>query len=439
MSPIQYRRSVALLAAAAFAISSCGGGGSGGSTGSTAACNTQAVLSGATGLPTTGNVVPMTVDGGPVVNGGLAGTINQAYVTITICAPGSTNCQNYDHIWVDTGSSGLRLFCSAFAATLPTSQLNGNVVANCEQFINSYVWGAVRVADVKIAGESASSVPIQVIGDTTVPASAPSSCASGTAINSVGGMNGMGANGILGIGVFQEDCGLGCQNNSPPPASFYYTCPGGTCSSVNMAIASQLQNVVGLFPVDNNGTLIQMPSLPTGSAPTATGSLIFGIDTQSNNMLGNALVFAVSPDNVPSLTPGFIDTTTTYGDMSEPASYIDSGSNGFFFNDPALTLCTGTSSGFYCPTSTTPLSATMKSYVGSTNLTSFTYNFDIADILSSTDIAFNDVGGPSGACTNTPCTFDWGLPFFYGRNVFTAIEGMTIGGNLGPFFAASTP
>jgi hypothetical protein len=438
MSPIQYRQSVALLAAAAFAISSCGGGGgSGGSSGSTAACNTQAALSGATGLPTTGNVVPMTVDGGPVVNGSLAGTINQAYVTITICAPGSTNCQNYDHIWVDTGSTGLRLFCSAFAATLPASQINGNAVANCEQFITSYTWGAVRVADVRIAGESAGSVPIQVIGDTSVPASAPSSCASGTAINSVSGTNnGMGANGILGIAVFQQDCGPGCAAPNAPPNAFYYTCPGGTCAAVNMPTASQLQNVAGLFPVDNNGTLIQMPSLPSGSAPTATGSLIFGIDTQSNNMLGTALVFAVSPATGPN--PGFIDTTTTYGDMSEPASYIDSGSNGFFFNDP-LTPCTGTSSGFYCPSTTTPLSATMKSYVGSTNLTSFTYNFNIANISSSTNLAFDDVGGPAGACSAAGCTFDWGLPFFYGRSVFTAIEGKTIGGNLGPFFAASTP
>jgi len=436
MSPIQYRRSVALLAAAAFAISSCGGGGSGGSTGSTAACDTQAVLSGATGLPTTGNVVPMTVDGGPVVNGSLAGTINQAYVTITICAPGSTNCQNYDHIWVDTGSTGLRLFCSAFAATLPASQINGNVVANCEQFITSYVWGAVRVADVKIAGETASSVPIQVIGDTSVPASAPSSCASGTAINSVSGMtNGMGANGILGIAVFQQDCGGGCATNVPAPAAFYYTCPGGSCAAVNMPTASQLQNVAGLFPVDNNGTLVQMPSLPTGGAPTATGSLIFGIDTQSNNQLGTALVFSVSPDTTSN--PGFISTTTTYGDMSEPASYIDSGSNGFFFNDPAIAAC---SSGFFCPPSPVMLSATMSSYQGSTNLTSFTYNFNIADVSSSmNNIAFNDVGGSVGACSNAGCTFDWGLPFFYGRSVFTGLEGKTIGGNLGPFFAASTP
>ena len=31
--------------------------------------------------------------------------------------------------------------------------------------------------------------------------------------------------------------------------------------------------------------------------------------------------------------------------------------------------------------------------------------------------------------------FDLGLPFFYGQNVFTAIEGNTVSGTMGPLFA----
>jgi Protein of unknown function (DUF3443) len=56
-------------------------------------------------------------------------------------------------------------------------------------------------------------------------------------------------------------------------------------------------------------------------------------------------------------------------------------------------------------------------------------------------LAFNNVGGPSGTCNNTtiPCTFAWGMPFFYGRNVFTALDQTTISGHNGPFFAATTP
>jgi hypothetical protein len=32
-------------------------------------------------------------------------------------------------------------------------------------------------------------------------------------------------------------------------------------------------------------------------------------------------------------------------------------------------------------------------------------------------------------------SFDFGLPFFYGRSVYTAIEGRTAGSTTGPYFA----
>ncbi len=416
---------LALLTSAAAVVSACGGGSSSSSS--------------PPPPPPTANVAAMIVDGGPVVNGMPIGTINQGYVTITVCVPGTSTCQNIDHVWVDTGSAGLRLITSAFTSQLPATMQGADTVANCVQFVNAFSWGAVRTADVKIAGESASSVPIQVIGDTAVPATAPSSCGSMNPLNTAAQL---GANGLLGVGVFRQDCGLGCETNVPAPPGFYYTCPAGSCAPVNMAVSAQLQNIVGLFgPVngvsDNNGVLLQLPSLPASGMATATGSLIFGIGTRSNNALGSAVVFAVGP------TTGFIQTTTTFagGDTSEPASYIDSGSNGFFFNDSNITQCTGTSAGFFCPSSTMSLSATMLPYNTPTNTTSHTYSFSIADIQTLTGNAFNNVGGPSGTCDNvaTPCTFDWGLPFFYGRSVFTALENTTITGNAGPFFAASTP
>lgn len=34
-----------------------------------------------------------------------------------------------------------------------------------------------------------------------------------------------------------------------------------------------------------------------------------------------------------------------------------------------------------------------------------------------------------------PGSFDWGLPFFYGRNVFTAIEGKSTPQGSGPYWA----
>ena len=67
---------------------------------------------------------------------------------------------------------------------------------------------------------------------------------------------------------------------------------------------------------------------------------------------------------------------------------------------------------------------------------SATVAFSVANaeaLFNSNNAAFNDLAGPDTG------DFDWGLPFFYGRSVFTALENTTITGNAGPFFAASTP
>jgi hypothetical protein len=437
----------ALLAFAAVGVSACGGSGSSVSSGPPPPPPP----------PPAANLTAMVVDAGPVdSSGNPLGHTNQAYVTITVCAPGSTtNCQSIDHIWVDTGSTGLRLFPSTLTSSLPLSPdaSSGNPIANCIQFVLGFAWGAVRTADVKIGGESASALPIQVIGDTAgnaipAPASAPTSCSSpgGTLSPGLNTVKDMGANGLLGIGVFTTDCPafINCATSPPqaPPAGFYYTCPGGACSPVGVPTKQQLQNVVALFPTDNNGTLIQLQSIPTGGATTASGSLIFGINTQSNNQLGNAFVFVAWPDvNTAGTIPGDIQTTTTYGDMKEPASFIDSGSNGWYFNDPSIMACTQTNlKGFYCPSNPVTRTATMLPYNTPTNTISHTYTFTIADANTLAGNAYNDLGGSGQTCNNTtmPCSFDWGLPFFYGRSVFTAMEGSTtIGGNNPPFYATT--
>ena len=429
---------VALFASAAVGLTCCGGG-----SGSNNSNNAG------TPPPSGPNVVPLVVDSGPNGN-----SLNQAYVTIKICAPGSTsNCQTIDHVWVDTGSAGIRLIGSVVTASLPLfmdPNNSSNAIANCVNFVVAYSWGAMRTADVTIGNKTATNVPIQVVGDTggglvPAPASAPSTCVTGTSYNSVAQI---GANGLLGVGLFLQDCGAGCASPNPVPAADpYYSCNGTTassCTQVLIPVPQQLQNPVGLFATDNNGVLIQLPALGGGvsGAATATGSLIFGVNTQSNNMLGNALVFLADPGTSAGSLPGSIRTTTPgYGDMSEPLSFIDSGSNGFFFNDNSLTQCSGSPiNGFYCQTPTAMLNATMMGY--NSNTPSFNYGFSISDESKLTGTASNSLGGPFGGnCNNvsTPCTFDWGLSFFYGRSVFTAVEGQTINGNPGPFFAASTP
>jgi hypothetical protein len=442
MNLLSRRTALAMLAGAAFCVSSCGGG-SGSSGSNQVSCTNTAGLSASFSNPGGANSVALTIDDGPTVSGAPVGALNQAYVTITVCAPGSmTACQNIDHVWVDTGSTGLRIISSALSVSLPPSQASATPIGTCGQFISSYTWGALRTADIKIGGESASSVPVQVIGDGSVPGTAPNSCSTSGASTNMNTVSALGANALLGIGLFLQDCGPNCAPpNAPPAMDPYYLCPSTTsaCTATTVAVNQQLQNVVGMFTTDNNGSLMQIPEIPAQGQATAGGWLIFGINTQSNNQLGSALVFQAD-------TQGYINTNTTYGVTANPSSYVDSGSNGWFIDDPALTVCSGANNSWFCSTAMLAATLTTCTTTGCAGLpqVSNTYDFCIASLnnLNTTSFAaFNDLGGPVGS-TNAG-TFDWGLPFFYGRSVFTALEGTTInssaGPTNGPFFAASTP
>ena len=46
-------------------------------------------------------------------------------------------------------------------------------------------------------------------------------------------------------------------------------------------------------------------------------------------------------------------------------------------------------------------------------------------------IAFVNLGAPNPDSGS----FDWGLPFFFGRNVYTAIAGQNTPGGIGPYVA----
>src|SRR5437763_1339974 len=225
--------------------------------------------------------------------------------------------------------------------------------------------------------------------------------------------------GILGIGPFAADCGRACAQTGSSNPGMYYECAGSSCQIAAEPVAQQVQNPVALFPSDNNGVIIQLPAL-TASAASLSGSMIFGIGTQSNNSLGKAKVFPVNSSG---------EFTTTFKGQSYPA-FVDSGSNALFFlntNTTGLSTCSN-SSGFYCPSSTQNLSA-----VTTSGSPSQTINFSIANAESlfsnRGDFVFEDLGGAN------PRTFDWGLPFFFGRSVFTAIEARSTPAGTGPFWA----
>ncbi|WP_372528485.1 DUF3443 family protein, partial [Piscinibacter sp.] len=228
----------------------------------------------------------MVVDTGPD-SGFSLGAANIPYVTVTVCSPGSTtNCATVDHVFLDTGSIGFRVLKSALAqvALAPVnvpadaaSSTPAGPAAECYPFVLGAVWGPLASADLHIAGETASSLPIQVIDDSTTPAyAAPSNCgsaANGGLLNSVGTLQ---ANGILGVGMIRYDCGLICVTGDYSGGyTLYYACPSTPSSCVPAAIPVdlQMQNPVAYFPVNNNGTIITLPTLPELGAYVAKGRL----------------------------------------------------------------------------------------------------------------------------------------------------------------------
>jgi hypothetical protein len=356
-----------------------------------------------------------------VVNSGPNGTyVNGVFTTVTVCAPGTSNCQNINGVLVDTESFGLRVLSSALGSlnsSLPQQSSGGNSTVECAQFVSSVLWGPVKTADVSMAGEKASSVPIQVIDPSVAPI--PAGCkAIGPAQEDLASL---GANGILGIGFLIADCGGACAAaaGSGNPG-FYYSCVGSSCQIIAESTSQQVQNPVALFPQNHNGVVVELPAT-SGNQPSISGSLIFGIGTQGNNAIGSAQIFA--PDKNGNLKTSFKGTTYE--------GFLDSGSNAYFFLSSSIVGvpdCPSPESGFYCPSS--PLNLTATNTPGSGAAATSTVNFTIGNanqlFSNAADFVFPTLGG------SMPNTFDWGLPFFFGRTVFVAFESPA---GKGPFWA----
>ena len=422
---------VAQIGAFAFALcaalSACGGGGSSpagadasgsaaasapgtGSTANTGSTTPPGNTNGTVAQSSTPNVVAVTVSSTPT------STRNMLMTSVMVCVPATTDCATIDNVQVDTGSQGLRLLASAlpagFALPAVPAGAGSDPAGACSAFGTGYTWGAVRRADVKLAGEVAASLPIQVIADPAVPA-APSGCAGlGLAMNSPATLR---ANGILGVGPFNADCGAGCVNTALP--SWYYTCPASGCTPSVQPLAQQVSNPVANFATDNNGVVIDLPAVADSGASSISGSLIFGIGSQSNNALGSATVLRSNTGT------GYVRTTTSDGSVYAQ-SYLDSGSNALFFSSSTLTRC----GVWYCPSSPVSLGAT----ISGTDGVSASVDLSVTNaqtLFGSGNWAFDNLAA------YTSRVFGWGLPFFYGRRIFTAIEAQNTPAGPGPFFA----
>ena len=403
-----------------------------------------------TGSSTASNTVPVSVNFGPT-----GSYTDGIFTTVSVCEPGTTTCVQVQNVLVDTGSVGLRILSSALTG-VTLSQLNdgsGDYLNECTQYGDgSFNWGPVSLATVQIGGETASQVPtslggtansgiaIQVISTDTVPTAVTGSgiCVNTTNTPDDDTVAALGSNGILGIGNFPQDCGGGCTTTtglSGLPYPPYWLCTSaGVCGAATVPYQYQVYNPVAAFSsADTNGVLLTLPSIPAAGQATATGTLTFGIGTETNNAIpSGATVYEIDDyGNFASATYNGV----SYNSTNSGGSYIDSGSNALYISD-ATTLgatdCPGDFTGFYCSTQTlNPLTLTGANGT-STNVT---LSIEDAETLVATGYAaFNDLAGPSCiATTGSPCTgvspspdyFDLGLPFFFGQpnGIFVGIYG----------------
>jgi hypothetical protein len=397
-------------------VASCGGG-DGGSSG-TSSSSALSLPNGPSLPQITGyNVLPVSV-------GGSSHYVNEATVSVTICDESNTICQTIGNILLDSGDYGLRIFqqvlnSSLDAALIPV-EINNTPLYECTQYGDgSAVWGPVKLANVILSGEQPVLVPIQVPG----PGSFNSSqvCPATPLLSSPSEAL---YNGSLGIGFFAQDCGDFCA--SIPQNGQYFTCSGNTCTSTDVQTSNQVQNPVSALQIDNNGVLLRFPSVPAGGSPSASGYLILGIGTQSNNIPSGATAYAT--DN----NPGDInyETFTTKFEGASYRGFLDIGSNGLFFSSNQIPIITIDGDEWFNPPSLLTLSATNVGYPsGPAGEVEFQVN-NLNTLLSSSNNVFSDLAGPG-----PDSWFDWGLPFFLGRNVYIGIEGTTSSLGTGPYWA----
>jgi len=283
-----------------------------------------------------------------------------------------------------------------------------------------------------LGSKKASNIPIQIIGDGGY--TTPDHCVSrgGPDLGSLLGANGTRAfNGIVGIGHSVRDSSLAAK--SVIPAGYYYCPTTNSCTGTRVPLAKQVMNPVAGFATNNNGTVIRLPALPAGGQVSVTGQLIFGVGTQSNNALPtNANILQVDGN-------GFF--TTQYQGRAIINSAIDSGTNGYAFSDATIP----TTSEWYTPPSDRGLSATMEATNGTGKPVPVAFSIgNAANMMGSGYAAYDNVGmylanlPVYDVTTNNTLSeegFLWGLPFFYGRSIYTVIENAQVGTQAGPFVA----
>jgi hypothetical protein len=397
----------------------------------------------------------------------LAPNANILYATVTVCSPiNPTQCVSIDHVQVDTGSVGLRVLASAVKGlNLPPVEISSapNPVLNaweCFPFVIGGLWGANAKAVIQLGRQQTGVVAVQLIEDNPSAAlQANANCQTAADNMILSSAGALGSNGILGIGSTNLDCGSVCLTGSyAANATFvqYYGCPTSAtstaaCSSTAPVAANlQVSNPVSAFTNSayRGGVVLVMPAVTDPGAATASGELIFGVDTVSggaslsNNMVPAGIkkvLLGVDVNNMPA----YLNITTQLRPGASvqtfASSYLDTGTNGLFFLDSSaapITRCVGST--WYCPKSTLTLDAVL-SDGGGTLQNAVAVQFQVGNaeaLFSTSNTAFSDAAGAPPVGPNGSAAFAWGMPFFYGRRVYMSIWDIT-GAVVAPWYAWS--
>ena len=427
-----------------------------------------------------GNASTVYLDSCVIASGSSAKSVaNIPYISVYLCAPGSTtNCAWIDHIQVDTGSEGLRIVADAIPSqvlnalpAVPSGLGSGTVSGECYNFVASYFWGGVHSADVTLGGTVAPGtgaaangvvIPglnLQILSDATVNATAPLvnqiPCASVPGATREDVAQDLGANGVIGIGLFLEDCHGNCAN-SP---SVYFACPASptlACLQQDTTLTTAGRVANPIAAAGRNGVAVALDGaaaaqaavvkylLPSGylNYSTVAGSVSYGIGS------GPAHQFVADPGN------GYLQSTVNgvvypVNSFSGTGAYIDSGSNSLFFSNsgpgPAqaitgLSTCaSGTGIAHFACIGTgyaSPYTFGSVQFASYNNRAAYSLSgaqlpqvCDAATLLANsgryaTAVACSATGPVyPGLTVVDPSrtfagTFDWGLPFFFGRTLY---------------------
>lgn len=444
-------------------LSACGGGGGGGASNGLSLGELRA---NAVGAPSVNNTSGLTVEDISACNAANTGQahvipvcvddgirsqyrfVNRPVITVRLCVPGKyseKDCVNVDHVLVDTGSTGLRIATPALVKQLALPAITDSAsqpVAECMRFVSGWTWGSLNKADVYVGGLVARNVSLQMMGHSSlnpqlggngggafpnVPTECSTSVKPGkiaegaTPDPDITQVMQEGIQGIIGLSVNSYNQYYGDQ---------YFICPTGVCSNAfNFSLNSRPGHLSVYMNDYAGGVALSFPNVSSNGARNLLGTLSFGV--------------ASLPSNVSKIRLNqYGQFTTTINRQSYSQSYIDSGSNGFFFeanSSENLPLCT--KNGFYCPSTSRQLTATMTGLLNSSSMVSF--NVTNAETLSSLRTlpnSINNLAGPAPASPGLSIdpTFAWGFPFFIGRTVYTVMEGTSLGGTNGTV-AFTTP